>query len=264
MPQNEKSFAQNSMAFLTVQAKVFSVQFRGANPRHTSLEEGERRNAMLRGYRRPAWLAAAMALLGVQSLSSTASANLLTNSGFESPDASAGDQTENVNWSPFNAAFATRSVTPHSGSQTLKTFGPFSQFGGAGVTQGGFAAAPGQSWSASCWLRDDSSDPIQGSNFGVVQLQFLDASNAVIVTDESPHFTIADPINTWELETANGVAPANTAFAQITLVHVQLNSPVTGGSVFWDDASLDKVPEPGSLAVLGLAGGSLALRRRRI
>lgn len=218
---------------------------------------------MWRGYGKLSGLAAAMIVaFGVQSLSSTATANVLSNAGFELPDATAADQTENVNWSPFNAAFATRSVTPNSGAQSLKTFGPFFQFGGAGVSQGGFAATPGQLWSASAFLRDDTSDPIQGGNFGVVQLQFLNSSNAVLTTFESPHFTSANPTNVWTPEVAAGLAPAGTTSAQITLVHVQVNSPVTGGSVFWDDASLDQVPEPATIGMLAI-GGLAFLRRRR-
>jgi len=210
------------------------------------------------------WVTAALMAVGIVQFGSSRAtvANVLLNPGFESPDASGGDVAGSTSWNAFNAAFTTISVPPHSGTQTLKVFGPFFQFGGAGVVQGGFAATPGQSWSASSWLRDDTSDPMQLSNFAVVQLQFLDAGNAVLTTFESPHFTIADPTNTWVQETANGVAPAGTTTAQIVLVHVQLNNPVTGGSVFWDDASLAQVPEPATLGLVGAALGSLALRRR--
>ena len=219
---------------------------------------------MWRGYRKLSSVAlAAIACFAMQLTSSKTSANVLSNAGFEAPDASAGDQTENVNWGPFNAAFATRSVTPNSGLQSLKTFGPFFVGGGAGVSQGGFAASAGQLWSASAFLRDDTSDAMQGNNFAVVQLQYLDSANNVLHTFESPHFTTANPTNVWTPEVATGIAPAGTATAQITLVHVQLNSPVTGGSVFWDDASLDQVvPEPASMGLLAV-GGIAFLRRRR-
>jgi len=205
-----------------------------------------------------------MAMIGVQySVSSTARAqNVLLNPGFESPDASAGDVPGTANWNSFNNTFTTRSVPPHSGLQTLKAFGPFFQFGGSGSNQSS-PATPGQAWTASAWFRDDSSDPMQGANFAVLQLQFLDAGNNVLTTTESPHFTTADPLNTWELESAAAIAPPNTTAAQITLVHVQINNPVTGGSVFWDDASLGLVPEPASIVAIGAGLGFLVLGRRQ-
>src|SRR6185369_11002079 len=100
----------------------------------------------------------------------------------------------------------------------------------------GFAATPGQTWEASAFLRNDSTDPMQGSNFAVVKIEFLNSSNAVIGSQESSHFTAANAQNVWTPEVVNATAPAGTTTAQIVLVHVQLNSPVTGGSVFFDDA----------------------------
>ena len=187
----------------------------------------------------------------------------LINPGFESPNASSGDQYGSANWGAFNDAYTTANVTPHSGLQALKIFGPFFQFGGAGVVQGGFAASPGQTWEANAYLRNDSADPIQGSNFAVVKIEFLDGGNAVIGSAESPHFTAAAPLNTWTFEDVQATAPANTVNAQIVLVHVQLNSPVTGGSVFFDDASFGLVPEPASATALSLLAGLGLLRRKR-
>jgi len=201
-------------------------------------------------------------VLGSLGVASIASANVLTNPGFESPSAAAGDVYASANWNAFNDAYTTKNITPNSGTQALKVFGPFSTGGGAGVVQGGFAASPGQTWAASAFLRNDSTDAMVGSNFAVVKVEFVNASNVVITGFESPHFIATNPQNIWTPEVATGIAPAGTTTAQIVLVNVQLNSPVTAGSVFYDDASLDVVvPEPGSLAVIGI-GAALALRRR--
>jgi MYXO-CTERM domain-containing protein len=206
-------------------------------------------------------LAVALLLL-LTAGSAKAAINLLTNPGFESPNASAGDVYASANWNGFNDVYTHAAANAHSGTQDLKVFGPFFQFGGAGAVQGGFAASPGQTWEASAFLLNDSADPIQGSNFAVVKIEFLNSGNAVIGSAESPHFTAANPQNLWTPELVQSVAPANTTSAQIVLVHVQLNSPVTGGSVFFDDASFSVVPEPGSMAaaLFGVAG--LAIRRR--
>jgi hypothetical protein len=197
----------------------------------------------------------------VLGVSSTRAA--LLNPSFESPDASGGDQYGSANWGAFNDAYTTANITPNSGLQALKIFGPFFQFGGAGVVQGGFAASAGQQWQASAFLRNSSADPIQGSNFAVVKVEFLDAGNAVIGAFESPHFTAANPQDLWTPEVAIGTAPVNTTSAQIVLVHVQLNNPVTGGSVFFDDAAFGLVPEPASLAAMTMGLGAFGLRRCR-
>jgi len=195
-------------------------------------------------------------------ISSTRAATLL-NPGFESPNASGGDQYGSANWSAFNDAYTTITIPPHGGTQALKVFGPFFQFGGAGVVQGGFAASPGQQWTASAFLRNSSADPIQGSNFAVVKVEFLDAGNSVLSGFESPHFTAANPQDVWTPEVAIGTAPVNTTSAQIVLVHVQLNSPVTGGSVFFDDAAFGLVPEPASMAGITMGLAAFGLRRGR-
>jgi hypothetical protein len=85
----------------------------------------------------------------------------------------------------------------------------------------------------------------------------------VISAIESAPINASAPDQEWVFMSASGIAPAGTTAAQIVLVHVQLNDPVTGGSVFFDDAALSVVvPEPASgLALAGML--SLALVRRR-
>ena len=187
----------------------------------------------------------------------------LINPGFETDNASGGDVAPTTGWSGFNANF-TSSAFARSGTQSLKVFGPFFQFGGAGAVQAQ-PAVPGTSYTASGFIMSPTGDRINGANFAVVKLEFLNASNAVIGSVESTHFTASsDPADTWAARSATGIAPDNTVAAQIVLVHVQLNSPVTGGAVYFDDTdlSLTVIPEPG----LGTAGlvvlGGMALRRR--
>lgn len=202
-------------------------------------------------------------VLSIVLLGGSIAPGALLNPGFESPDASGGDQYASTNWFGFNDAYTTVNVTPNSGLQALKIFGPFFQYGGAGVVQPGFAASPGETWEASAYALNSSADPIQGSNFAVVKMEFLDAGNSVIGAFESPQVNASTPQNTWTLRSVQGMAPAGTVAAQIVLVHVQMNAPVTGGVVFFDDASFAVVPEPTSVAaaVIGFAG--LVLRRRR-
>jgi PEP-CTERM motif len=205
------------------------------------------------------WKVVVVALGLLLTTALTAHAVILANPGFEADDASGGDVYGALGWGAFNTPYTTTTVTPHSGTQCLKIFGPFFNGGGSGVVQGTFPAAENQVWTATAWAMNSTLDPIDPSNFAVVKIEFLDSTNSVITGIESPHIDSTLPLDTWTQFTAQGAAPADTVAAQIVLVHVQLD-PITGGSVFFDDATL--IPEPASLALLGLGGLTLLFRRR--
>jgi hypothetical protein len=197
--------------------------------------------------------------LGCLMSASSAHAVTLVNPGFEL----GADGPGATGWGGFNDNF-TASDFAESGAKSLKVFGPFFQGGGAGAFQGGFPAAPGQLWQASSSIFSPSTDAINGTNFAITKLEFLDAGNTVIGFAESSQFNAATaPLDTWVQKTVQGVAPAGTTSAQIVLVHVQLNNPATGGAVFYDNASLVQIPEPATFALASLAISSVALIGRR-
>lgn len=193
-----------------------------------------------------------------------ASAQLL-NPGFEMPDASAGDVPGSANWSSFNFVFTTSTVA-RTGNQSLKTFGPFAQFGGSGAVQA-VPAAPGQTWVAECWALNASFDPIDNVDFGVLKIEFLNAGFGLVAGGiagvdvfESNQINGSTPMDVWTLlGVGTAPAPAGTAYANIVLVKVDLDG-AQGGSIFWDDVTA--TPTPGSLALLGLGGLGLMRRRR--
>jgi hypothetical protein len=213
---------------------------------------------------------AAAFAIGALSIASIASAAPLVNPGFELDDAQPNmDVAGATGWGGFNSRFTTEQAA-RTGTQSLKIFGPFFPGGGAGALQsinvidGDFA--PGDLVAASAWGFDaGSADPdgFQGNNFGIVQLLFLDnGGNLIGAPIDSAQINASAPDQVWQLLTASGIAPANAFRAQIVLLHVQANDPVTGGAVFFDDASLAVVPEPS--AALALVGAlPLVLRRRR-
>ena len=185
----------------------------------------------------------------------------LINPGFETDNASAGDVGGATGWGGFNFNFTTAGQH-HSGSQSLKLFGPFFVGGGSGVFQAQ-PAVTGTSYTASAFALTPTGDSISGNNFAAVAIEFYNASNTQIGRAESSHLTSASPLDTWTPLSATLVAPAGTVTAQIVLVHVQLNDPVTGGAVFFDDASLapTAVPEP-AIGTMGLMlMGGIVLRR---
>jgi hypothetical protein len=187
-------------------------------------------------------LCAAFAGMALLVTGTPASAQLL-NPSFESPDASGGDQYGSDNWGAFNQTWTTAAIA-RTGSQSLKTFGPFFQFGGSGATQR-LAAVPGQTWAGGIYAINWSADPIDNVDFAVYKIEFLDAGGALAAGGlagvdifESPPINAGTPMDVWTfLGVGTAPAPANTAWAQAVIVKVDMDG-AQGGSIFWDDASL--------------------------
>ena len=204
-------------------------------------------------------------------LASVAGANVLGNAGFEAPDASGGDVADlGAPWFNFGAPFTrfTTATEAHSGSQSLKMFGPFDFIGGG--TGGGqtIPAAPGQTWVAEAWALNSSSDPIGEGNFLALKIEFLDAGFGLVaggVAGVDVFETTFDefaPLDMWTmLGVGTAPAPVGTAYANYILVHVQGGATIDGGSVYVDDANF--VPSPNAGALLGIGGLALIRRRRR-
>lgn len=204
--------------------------------------------------------------------------NLLGNVSFETPDASGGDVSgaPGAPWAGFNDPNIrfTTTTTARTGSQSLKMFGPFDFIGGGvGATQK-VAALPGEAFTGEIYAQNLSSDPIMGNNFGVYKIEFLNAAMNLVAGGvagvdvfESNMINATTPRDQWTLlGVGTAPAPAGTAFAQAVIVQVQLgdgSGNFVGGSIFWDDASLVKVPEPSCLGLGSLALISLGWFRRR-
>jgi hypothetical protein len=185
---------------------------------------------------------------------------LLSNAGFDDHGAASGDVSP---WFAFNSALLSQSVPAHSASNTLRAYGPYDR-GASGVFQGDFPASPGQMWQASAWARIDSSDPMNPANLAEVHLTFLPTNFGPGIFVSPPITTSTLPMDTWQKFSAVGVAPPNTTGVRIELLHVQLSPSASNGSIFFDDASLEIVPEPMSVALASFGiFGSLAVKRPR-
>ena len=186
-------------------------------------------------------LAAVLTVLLV-GIAGGASAALL-NPSFESPSAASGDVYGTDNWNSFGYTYTTAAVA-HSGLQSLKTFGPFAQYGGSGATQV-LPAAPGETWVGEIYALNWSNDPIDNVDFGVFKIEFLDAAfnfvaGATFGVDvfESNQINGATPRDQWILlGVGTAPAPAGTAYARAVIVKVDMDG-TQGGSIFWDDARL--------------------------
>lgn len=189
----------------------------------------------------------------------------LSNPGFDAQNAASGDISPGAGWFGFNYAFVTQSVPAHSAPNTLKAFGPYYATGVSGAYQGDFPASAGQVWRASAWARIDSSEPMDPANLAQVSLTFLPDPNFTGGVPSPPITTATLPLDTWQEFSAVGVAPPGTTSVRIQLMHVQLSPSASNGSVFFDDASLQLVPEPTSAVLFGIGWfGCFWLGRRRL
>lgn len=205
---------------------------------------------------------ATVALVGF--MNSHASANLLTDPGFESANTSSGDTTTIPGWTTFNSNYVSTNYS-NGGSQALKQFG---QDAGAFQT---FAATPGSKWTFSADVLTPSGDPLSGSEAGFLQIQFFAADGTTnLGTASGEEINSTSTPDVWtNYSIPDAVAPAGTAFVHALLFagpHSAVGAGTPGGSVWWDNASFvsaTPTPEPTSLALLGLGGLGLMARRRK-
>lgn len=201
-------------------------------------------------------------------LTTTASANLLTDPGFEGVDASAGDVSTVGsggawsgwnNWVPPNGAYYTAAVA-HTGSQAGKTFsGP-----NAGIYQYvDVSGNDGAAFTGSLWFVNSSVDPLQAaSQLADVRVVFFDGANGTgtaLATIVAPAPFTNATTDVWTQLTVTGLVPTGAVSAQFMAF---LDNPENaGGAMFVDDASF-VVPEPASLALLAMGGLAMIARRR--
>lgn len=215
--------------------------------------------------------AAAGVLLAVGFLTATAPANILLNPGFES-----GVDGRVTEWQWFDNAWQASDVV-HSGTSALKVYGNWQW---AWNAAGAFQTAPtqpGDTWDLTGYGLNYSVDPLVGQNFGLLKIVWFDASNSALQPLPGPGALFGDnpgiesafinsstPTDEWQFLSASGVAPPNAASVQFLVLFLQPNWE--SGAAWFDDisATVTPIPEPSSLALLGLGLLSLPFATRRL
>lgn len=207
----------------------------------------------------------AAAAAATLAFAATANANLLTNPGFEIPPAVGVEYFGAPGWSDFGGGTFTQTsaiTTPNSGDQSLKMFGNPS-----GVFQT-FPTSPGTLWDGGVWMLNNSADPILPGQVAAVNIEWLKADSSpsdIIPFISNGTFNAGGnaPVDTWTLMPVSGIAPADAAFARLTLITGAFagEDGPGGGAVWMDDAFM--VPTPGAASLLALGGFAAARRRRR-
>lgn len=186
-------------------------------------------------------------------------ADLLVNPGFEDPVTSDGPPFVGF-WEAFNAGAGSgafnSTVSPRSGAQHLELVIPGAANLFAGVFQDVSGLSAGQIVSWSGWARDVGTDP-GGSE---VRIEWRDSVGNVEIS-RTPNLVplLTDQYTQWSLV---DTVPAGADLARVVFA-IQSFGGALNQNIYVDDTSLTVVPEPSSVALLGLGAVLILLRRRR-
>ncbi len=196
--------------------------------------------------------------------------NLMRNDSFEetSPgtDALDGDVACSRDWTCFNNAFTTSNLYQPGGNSVnptaLTDTQVLKQFGGDGGAFQEYPVTPHETYTASVYAMNWAGDEF--NNLALLQLTFLDdlgvqvgeALEVFADTVGGENILLAPRSglspSDWTELSVQGTAPPDAVTARLLLLHIDIGGG--GGSIFWDDASLEGLPVPSPLGALGEIG----------
>jgi hypothetical protein len=196
--------------------------------------------------------------------------NLLVNGDFNTPF-NAGPNPAPAPWSTWtwpdwNGAWANQQMD--GSAFDASPYMAVGNWNGGGYSTGFYETVPATA-GVSYTLSAESGAQNWWRPEGEMRLIFLDAGNNVlaqnIVTTVDPNaWSGYDQGQAWSLFSLTATAPANTTQAKAEFV---MNggqvAAMGGGTVWFDNASLTAVPEPGTLALAAAGAALLWVHRRR-
>jgi hypothetical protein len=204
----------------------------------------------------------ALAALAMVALAAShSSAQLLTDGSFELPITHDGPPFVG-SWEGFSGNFGGGSassenstIMPHTGAgHVALNLTSASAF--AGVFQDVPGLSAGDTYTFCGWNKYFGDLPVLGTE---VRIEWRDDINEISRTPNLVTTLTAD----YTLFALTATVPAGATIARVVYaIQSFTTSPLGNGTVFIDDFAL-KVPEPASIALLGLSGMGLAFLRRR-
>ncbi len=204
-------------------------------------------------------------VLTVMSMIGIVNANLLTNGDFQTGDATDWDNWNSTTTDQDNAGNPLtgngKSTAGGYGDFTAKAWGDGQQWGNGGFSQT-VAATAGTPYAVSAEAMHITGDALTNGGIGVLKLTFRDAANNPLngpYGEEIAMINAGSTTDIWHYLSGSRVAPVDTTQVEVTLMMQWTTTGPDGGAAFFDNVEL--VPEPTTMALLGLGG--LLLRRRR-